>query len=115
MNTASEDQLSVEDLAVFFQGAITGKYGRILDRMDQQILFELLENYRQERHISYSNYQEERHAQLKSLGPIDRECDDQKEIKELFRQANIDYLKTNINGTQTDIHSQPEKTEGVIR
>lgn len=105
MNTASEDQLSVEDLAVFFQGAITGKYGRILDRMDQQILFELLENYRQERHISYSNYQEERHAQLKSLGPIDRECEDQQEIKDLFRQANIDYLKTNINGTQTDIHS----------
>jgi hypothetical protein len=104
MNTASEDQLSIEDLTVFFNGAVAGKYGRILDRMDQQILFELLENYRQERHISYSRLQEERHIQLKSLGPIDRSCEDQQEIRDLFRQANVDYLKNSSNGSETNIH-----------
>lgn len=97
MTTANEDFLSIEDLTIFFQGAIAGKYGKILDRMDQQTLFELLENYRQARHIAYIREKEEQHVQVKGLGPVDRACEDQNEIKDLFHQANISYIQSQKN------------------
>ena len=70
--TTEEDQLSIEDLVLFFKGAKEGKYGRILDRLDQQTVFEMLEQYRGERHRQYVRMKETRHLELKAIGPAER-------------------------------------------
>lgn len=72
--TTEEDFLSIEDYMLFFRGAMEGKYGKILDRLDQQTIFNLLEEYRQERHRQYRRIHEERHAEHKGLGPSERTC-----------------------------------------
>lgn len=70
--TTEEDQLSIEDYVLFFKGAKEGKYGRILDRMDQQTIFTLLEEYRQQRHIAKIRIKENKDLELKALGPSER-------------------------------------------
>lgn len=70
--TTEEDQLSIEDFVLFFKGAKEGKYGKILDRMDQQTVFALLEEYRQERHRQYLRIKEEKHLALKATGSTER-------------------------------------------
>lgn len=70
--TTEEDQLSIEDYVLFFKGAKEGKYGRILDRLDQQTVFSLLEEYRQQRHQQFLHIREEQHIVNKSLGDANR-------------------------------------------
>jgi len=70
--TSEEDFLSIEDYVLFFKGAKEGKYGRILDRLDQQTVFQLLEEYRSERHRQYHRIRETRHLELKGMGPSER-------------------------------------------
>lgn len=70
--TTEEDQLSIEDYVLFFKGAKEGKYGKILDRLDQQTVFSMLEEYRQERHRQYLRIREEKEAALKSQGSTER-------------------------------------------
>lgn len=70
--TSQEDQLSIEDLVLFFKGAKEGKYGKILDRLDQQTVFSLLEQYREERFHALQRYRETKHAELKGMGPSER-------------------------------------------
>lgn len=93
INTANEDYLSIEDLTIFFQGAKSGKYGKIYDRLDQQTIFDMLEIYRQERHQKYMAIKEEKDANYKSMGPNFRSSEDTKDLKDLFHQANLAYYK----------------------
>lgn len=70
--TTEEDQLSIEDYVMFFKGAKEGKYGKILDRLDQQTVFSMLEEYRQARHLKFLKIQYERHESLKATGTTER-------------------------------------------
>lgn len=70
--TTEEDQLSIEDYVLFFKGAKEGKYGKILDRMDQQTVFAMLEEYRQERHRQFVRIKEEKETAYKSQGSTER-------------------------------------------
>lgn len=70
--TTEEDQLSIEDYVLFFKGAKEGKYGRVFDRMDQQTIFEMLEQYREQRHKEFLKIKETKHLEKKALGPADR-------------------------------------------
>jgi hypothetical protein len=70
--TTEEDQLSIEDYVLFFKGAKEGKYGKILDRLDQQTVFSMLEEYRQERHRNFIRIKEEKEVSLKSMGSTER-------------------------------------------
>jgi hypothetical protein len=70
--TTEEDQLAIEDYVLFFKGAKEGKYGKILDRLDQQTIFSMLEEYRQERHRQFIRIKEEKETALKSLGAVER-------------------------------------------
>lgn len=90
IDSASEDTLSIEDFALFFQGAKSAKYGKVLDRMDQQTVFELFENYRQERHSKYLQLKYEKEAQYKSSGI---RTSDEKGLKELLHEANLEHFK----------------------
>lgn len=72
MHSSKEDYLSVEDLAVFFHGAKQGKYGRILDHIDNHIIFEMLNEYRDQRHREYMRIKESQHLEVKALGTSER-------------------------------------------
>ena len=53
IDSAHEDHLAVEDLLLFFDGAMKNYYGRILDHIDQHVIFEMFEKYRQQRHEAF--------------------------------------------------------------
>ena len=91
IDTSYEDYLSIEDFALFFQGAKSAKYGKILDRMDQQTIFELFENYRQQRHENYLRIRQEKESQYKIGGVRSSE---EKGMKDLLHEANLEYFKT---------------------
>lgn len=93
IDSSYEDYLSIEDFSLFFQGAKSAKYGRVLDRMDQQTIFELFENYRQQRHEKYISIKEEKEFQYKSYGSGIRTSEDTKDLKTLMHEANLVYHK----------------------
>lgn len=93
IDTSYEDYLSIEDFVLFFQGAKSAKYGKILDRMDQQTIFELFENYRQQRHENYLRMKEEKESNYKSMGGGIRSSDE-KGLKELLHEAQLEHFKT---------------------
>ena len=72
IESANEDQLSIEDIVIFFDQARQGNYGKVYDRLDQQTIFELFESYRQARHEAFRSIQETKHLERKGQGPADR-------------------------------------------
>lgn len=92
--TTEEDQLSVEDYGLFFKGAREGIYGRILDRLDQQSLFLMLEQYRQQRHEKYQEARYEQQINYKSLPINERLADMFPQEKDQHHSAMVDYLKS---------------------
>lgn len=95
MQTAEEDRLSLNDLVVFFEGAKQSKYGRILDHIDQSVIFEHLEVYREYRHQWIMSKREEMHAQYKSMGFKDRSSDGTDQDITAHREAMKLDLKMN--------------------
>lgn len=95
MESAHEDNLGMEDLVIFFEGAKMAKYGRILDRLDQQTIFELMEQYREARHGEYLRINQEKQSYFKSLGPMDRGIDYIKEEEENLHKIQLERFKKN--------------------
>lgn len=92
--TSNEDQLGIEDFSLFFQGAKEGKYGRVLDHIDQHVIFEMLENYRETRHKELVLFREEQHSQFKTSLVDERYVSEtQNEDDNKFRKAMGDYMK----------------------
>lgn len=92
LDEAEQDQLAIQDLLLFLEGMVKYKYGKVYDRMDMPTFFEMLEKYREERHLAYMNGKEEAHAQFKAMGDSNRTSQDID--KENNRNAMINYLKT---------------------
>jgi hypothetical protein len=91
---SAEDNLAIEDVLLFLQQLITGKAGKIYDRMDMPTFFELFETYRQERHEKLVVIREEQRIQQKTYGDDGtRLSDNQDREKELTRSAIGDYLR----------------------
>lgn len=93
IDSANEDQLAFEDIMLFLDGMVKAKYGKVYDRMDIPTFFEMLENYRDERHRQYIRHKDEMHAQVKSSGDSNRVSNDSD--KEAFRDAMKTYMKNN--------------------
>lgn len=94
--TSQDDQLSIEDYVIFFKGAKEGKYGKVLDRLDQQTIFEMLEQYRQQRYSEYLNIKDEQHTQFKGLGPTDRTSEDRQAAEDAFRSELNKHFKSQV-------------------
>ncbi len=94
IQSAKEDWLALEDLVIFFEGAKQGKYGKILDRLDQQTIFQMLEQYRADRHRTYHEWKYEADVQLKTV-PINDTVKDLfgKDDRELHREATRMWMK----------------------
>jgi hypothetical protein len=72
MLAAMEDQLSIEDLVIFFELARNGKYGSYKGLQAHLIVQQKLEDYRQERFEAYVSLKKQMHQQHKNLGPAER-------------------------------------------
>ena len=96
ISTSDEDRLSLQDLIIFFEGAKQGKYGRVLDHIDQHVIFEMLEQYREERHRQFLNIKNELNAQYKGLGPTDRISESRIDEEEKIRATAVEYYKKNV-------------------
>lgn len=93
ISTSEEDRLSLQDLIVFFDGAAQGKYGRVLDHIDQHVIFEMMEVYREERHQKYLAIKDTIHTQNKAAGYNERFSDAREDAEFDIRKGVVDYYK----------------------
>lgn len=85
---AEEDQLSLEDLIVFFELAKKGFYGKFKGMLTHFHIMQKLEVFRQQRYENYVHLKEKKEADQKALGPVERISSQPTAIKHLFDQAN---------------------------
>lgn len=84
---AEEDQLSLEDLVVFFEGAKAGRYGRVRGALTHYGIMQKLEDFRQLRHQAWLRLKEAAEAARKAEGPGTRTAPEPTVIKRLFEEG----------------------------
>jgi|HubBroStandDraft_3_1064219.scaffolds.fasta_scaffold22737_3 hypothetical protein len=75
IDSAHEDQLSIEDVLLFLKDLLMGKYGKVSSALDYPAFFELFEEYRDERYRTIRKIRWEEHLTMKSLGDSNRSFD----------------------------------------
>ena len=98
MISALEEELSTEDLILFFERTKGGKYGPIKKYLTHQVIKEKLDMYLEERRKAFYNFSQQKHAELKSLGPVERICEEPKQIGEILKQATVIELNKRMSG-----------------
>ncbi len=68
LESSAEDYLSLEDVLLFLQGLVRGKYGKLYESMDIPKFMDFYEIYREERHQAHLRIQEEAHSNFKAMG-----------------------------------------------
>lgn len=97
IETAAEDNLSLEDLMLFLQKLTRGHYGPLYESMDIPKFMEKFELYREERHQSLMRIREEQHAQHKALPVNDRFSEMYPdEERQKHREAHIVHMMANM-------------------
>jgi hypothetical protein len=86
---ADEDQLSMEDLIVFFELAKNSKYGKFKSLLTHFSIMEKLEQFRQERYETYVRIKEQKEAEVRLLGPTERISPEPTPIKKLFEDGKV--------------------------
>lgn len=86
---ADEDQLSMEDLIVFFELAKNGKYGKFKTLLTHYSIMQKLEQFRQERYATYVGIKEKKEAEVRLLGPTERISPEPTLIKQLFEEGKV--------------------------
>jgi hypothetical protein len=111
INESHEDNLSMEDVLLFLQQLMTGKAGRILDRMDIPLFFELFENYRQDRHMTLQYIQYEAECNYRGQGDRTRTSDGRMENDANTHQVMANYYKQqqqqNANNQTNPVQQAP--------
>ena len=85
---AYEDQLSLEDIIVFFEQAREGRWGKFKGVLTHFSIMQKLEQYRLERSAVYHQLKDEQEASYKKMDDIPR-IGDTKSIGEIMQQAEI--------------------------
>jgi hypothetical protein len=104
---ANEDNLSMEDVLLFLQQLVTGKAGKIYDRLDIPAFFELFEGYRQERHLALQYIQYETDCHYKALGDTTRSSDGYADNDDNTRRVMADYYKQTTNAKSESVQPPP--------
>jgi hypothetical protein len=86
---ADEDQMSMEDLIVFFELAKNGKYGKFKSLLTHYSIMEKLEQFRQERYETFVRIKEKKEAEVRLLGPTERISPEPTLIKQLFEEGKV--------------------------
>ncbi|HEX4877105.1 MAG TPA: hypothetical protein VFV31_10565, partial [Chitinophagaceae bacterium] len=89
LDSSSEDYLSLEDIVLFLQGLVRGKYGALYESMDIPKFMDKFEIYRQERHEALINHRYEQSSRFKDSRINTEIISDDKN-----REALKDYLRT---------------------
>jgi hypothetical protein len=89
MLVADEDQLSMEDLIVFFELVKNGRYGKLRALLTHYSMMEKIEQFRQERYECYVTIKEKKEAEVRSFGPMERTSPEPTPIKQLFESAKV--------------------------
>ena len=72
LESSAEDYLSLEDVLLFLQGLVRGKYGKLYESMDIPKFMDFFELYRDERHKAHLRLKEEAHSNHKAMGDNER-------------------------------------------
>ena len=93
IESAGEDNLSLEDVMIFMQKMTRGEYGPLYESMDIPKFMDKFETYRQDRHESYVRMREEMDAQFKALPVSERfsEMHPDEEIRK-HKEAHIGHI-----------------------
>lgn len=86
---ADEDQLSMEDLIVFFELTKKGRYDKFKGLLTHYAIMEKLEQFRQERYAAYVRIKEQKEAEVRLLGPQERISPEPTPIKKLFEDGKV--------------------------
>ena len=86
---ADEDQVSMEDLIVFFELAKNGNYGKFKGILTHYSIMEKLEQFRQDRYETYVRFKEHKEAEVRLLGPTERISPQPTLIKQLFEDGKV--------------------------
>lgn len=89
MDSSAEDYLALEDVLIFLQGLVRGKYGPLYESMDIPKFMDKFEIYRQERHEALINHRYEQSSRFKD-SPINTEIISEDKNREALK----DYLRT---------------------
>lgn len=89
LDSSSEDYLSLEDIVLFLQGLVRGKYGPLYESMDMPKFMDKFEIYRQERHEALINHRYEQSSRFK-----DSRINTDIISEDKNREALKDYLRT---------------------
>jgi len=68
IDSAHEDQLSIEDVLLFLKDLLTGKFGKISEKLDMPMFFDYFEKYRDKRYKTLEAIRYEQHLTLKGMG-----------------------------------------------
>jgi len=90
---AHEDQLSIEDLILFFETAKKGVYGKFRGMLTHFDIMDKLEQYRQERFNAFVSLKQERNEVLKARGPAERSAPEPTLLKNLFDEQELPLRK----------------------
>ena len=93
IDSSKEDFLALEDVVLFLQGLMRGKYGALYESMDIPKFMEKFEIYRELRHQALVRIRDEQQSNWKSSGDLTRISDNEDREKELSRGAMADYLR----------------------
>jgi hypothetical protein len=84
---AEEDQLSLEDLIVFFELAKRGTYGKFKGTLTHFAIMQKLEDFGQERFNAYVEMKAQKEEEQKKLGPLERTSPEPTAIRHLFENG----------------------------
>lgn len=76
IDSAHEDQLSIEDVLLFLKDFLMGKFGKVHDKLDMPGFFDYFEKYRDERYQALEALRYEQHLQSKNMGHMPRNHDE---------------------------------------
>ncbi len=86
LDSSNEDNLALEDVALFLQKLTNGDYGKLYESMDMAKFMEMFEIYREERYQSIKTIREEQNIQHKAI-PIDSRMAELFNMKNLLKRA----------------------------
>lgn len=94
---AYEDQLSLEDLIIFFERAKEAKYGKFKGMPTHFDIMRIFEKYRMDRTEAYHKLREKQERQLKQMNELPR-IGEVRSIGEIMKGANVIDMTQRMSG-----------------
>lgn len=106
IETSAEDNLSLEDVLLFLQNLVKGKYEMSYESIDIPKFMKIFEIYRQERYEAIQEFRYNRHLEYKALGnPQRKQSDDPLDIHLMEMSTKIQGLKDELK-EQKDVNKR---------